>query len=66
MNLSERNKNILLGVLVVGVIGMTVAFAALTSRIKLNGTANVAETRWNIHFQNWRLDTQNTVTVEGR
>ena len=61
--MSERNKNILLGVLIVGILSMTVAFAALTSRLNIGGTTNVAATRWNIHFQNWALDTASTITV---
>ncbi|MBQ9024300.1 MAG: hypothetical protein IJ105_03650 [Bacilli bacterium] len=60
-----RNKNILLGVLIVGVISMSVAFAALSTRLQINGTTNVAATKWNIHFQNWTNMTQNTVTVSG-
>ena len=63
--MNNRKKNILLGVLVVGVIGMTVAFAALTTRLNISGTANVASANWNIHFQNWALDTSSTVTVGG-
>ena len=61
--MSNKNKNILLGVLIVGVISMSVAFAALSTRLNIGGTANVAATKWNIHFQNWALDTQSTVTV---
>ena len=55
-----RKKNILLGVLVVGVISMTVAFAALSTNLRINGTANVAATRWNIHFDNWTMAKPNT------
>ena len=63
-NLKDK-KNLLLGILIVGVISMTVAFAALTSRLTLNGTANVAATRWNIHFDNWEKVSIPTVTVGG-
>ena len=64
--MNEKNKNILLAILIVGIISMTVAFAALTTGLKLQGTANVAETKWNVRFNNWALDTENTITVEGR
>ena len=63
--MSERNKNILLGILVVGVISMTVAFAAYTSRLKVGGQTDVTALSWNIRFENWTLDTANTVTVGG-
>lgn len=59
--MDNRKKNILLGLLIVGIISMTIAFAALTTRLSLNGTANVAATRWNIHFDGWQNVTGNTV-----
>ena len=59
--MSNKNKNILLGVLIVGVLSMTIAFAALSTRLSINGEANVAATSWNVHFQNWSLDTAPTV-----
>ena len=48
--MSEKSKNILLGVLIVGLVSMTVAYAALSTNLAINGTANVAATRWDIHF----------------
>ena len=43
--MSNKNKNILLGVLIVGIISMTVAFAALSTRLNINGTAKVSSFR---------------------
>lgn len=62
-NFNDR-KNILLGVLVVGVISMTVAFATLSTNLRINGTVNVAATRWNIHFDNWTMAKPN-INVAG-
>ena len=62
-NFNDR-KNILLVVLVIGVISMTVAFAALSTNLRINGTANVAATRWNIHFDNWTMAKPN-INVAG-
>ena len=50
--MSEKSKNILLGVLIVGLVSMTVAYAALSTTLTINGTANVDATRWDIHFAN--------------
>ena len=61
----NNKKNILLVVLAVGVIAMTVAFAALSTNLRISGTASVPSTSWNIHFQNWALDTNPTVTEGG-
>ena len=63
--MSNKNKNILLGVLIVGVISMTIAFAALSTNLRINGITNVAATRWNIHFQNWEKVSIPTVTIGG-
>ena len=54
--MNNKNKNILLGVLVVGVLSMTIAFAALSTRLNISGTANVAEAKWDIHFESWSQD----------
>ena len=63
--MNNKKKNILLGVLVVGVVAMTVAFAALATNLRISGTANTAATSWNIHFANWATDTASTVTYGG-
>lgn len=60
--MSEKSKNILLGVLIVGLVSMTVAYAALTTNLRINGTATVAETKWDIHFANVAVDTTNTTS----
>ena len=52
--MDTKKKNILLGVLIVGVVAMTVAFAALATNLRINGSANVAATSWNIRFENWQ------------
>ena len=58
--MSEKSKNILLGVLIVGLVSMTVAYAALSTSLQINGTANVAATTWDIHFANVEVDKANT------
>ena len=55
--MSEKSKNILLGVLIVGLVSMTVAYAALSTSLTINGTANVSATTWDIHFANVAVDT---------
>ena len=63
--MNTKTKNILLIVLGVAVVGMTVAFAALSSQLKIEGTASVPNVSWNIHFQNWDDNTEDTVTYGG-
>lgn len=38
--------------LIVAVLGLTVAFAALSQTLTINGTANVEAASWDIHFEN--------------
>lgn len=51
--MKENTKNILLGVLIVGLVAMTVAYAALTTNLQINGTATVAATTWNVRIEDW-------------
>ena len=48
--MNSKVQNVLLGVLAVGLIGITVAYAALTQQLTINGTAKVAATKWDVHF----------------
>lgn len=50
--MNNKVQNVLLGVLAVGLIGITVAYAALTQQLKIEGTAKVAASTWDIHFAN--------------
>ena len=49
---NERTRNIILIVLVVCLIGITVAYATLSQNLNISGVANVNKTSWNIHFTN--------------
>ena len=62
--MKENTKNVLLGVLIVGLVAMTVAYAALSTTLRISGTASVPATTWNVHFDNWtKADgTTNTAT----
>ena len=59
----KDKKNIILILLVIGVVAMTVAYASLSTRLNISGTAQIASTTWNIHFDNWAVDTSDTITV---
>ena len=50
--MQNRTKNILLAVLIIGLISMTVAYAALTQTLNINTTAKVLSKgeSWNVHF----------------
>lgn len=48
----NRVRNVVLGVLAVSLIGLTVAYAQLTQRLNINGTAKSKSNTWNIHFEN--------------
>ena len=48
--MNNKVQNVLLGVLALGLIGITVAYAALTQQLKIEGTAKVASSKWDVHF----------------
>lgn len=52
--MKEKTKNILIMVLVIGLVSMTVAYAALTQVLNINAGAKVLNksASWNIHFTN--------------
>lgn len=59
----EKGRNIKvlsLAALIVAVLGLTVAFAALSQQLTINGSAKVDAATWDIHFANL----QNTVGAE--
>lgn len=50
--MQEKTKNVLLVVLVVGLVSMTVAYAALSTTLTINSTAKIAASKWDIRFAN--------------
>lgn len=52
MEKERRIKGLSLVALVVAVLGLTVAFAALSTQLTIEGSANVAKASWNVHFAN--------------
>lgn len=51
--MTEKTKNVLLGVLIVGLVSMTVAYAALTQTLNINGSATVQNlsSSWRVRFK---------------
>lgn len=52
MEKERRIKVLSVVALVVAVLGLTVAFAALSTTLTINGTASVDAATWDIHFEN--------------
>lgn len=50
--MSGKTKNILIGVLIVGLVSMTVVYAALSQTLNINGSAQLQNksSSWNVHF----------------
>lgn len=57
--MKSRTKNILIIVLVIGIVSMTVAYAAFTTQLTISSTAKVNNTKWEVKIDNW---TQVTVS----
>ena len=52
MEKERRIKILSIIALIVAVLGLTVAFAALSETLTINGTASVEAASWDIHFEN--------------
>ena len=57
--MQNKNKNILIVALIIGLVSMTVAYAAFSTTLTISSTAKVAATKWDVRFANW---TQVTVS----
>lgn len=51
--MQEKTKNVLLAVLIVGLVSMTVAYAALSTTLTIKSSATIAKTNWSIKIKNW-------------
>ena len=51
--MQEKTKNVLLVVLIVGLVSMTVAYAALSTTLTINSSAKVAASNWSVKIANW-------------
>lgn len=45
-------KKIALSALVISVLGLTIAYLAMSRVIKINKNSNITDARWNVHFDN--------------
>lgn len=61
--MDNKVKNVLLIVLIIGLVGMTSAYALLAQNLKITSTAEVSGSNWNIHFESLTEDTNSTGTV---
>ena len=52
MEKGRKTKAVAIVALIVAVLGLTVAFAALSTTLTINGTAEVNTATWDIHFEN--------------
>ena len=59
MERSNKFQNVLIVMLTVAVIAMAVGFATYTANLQINGTANFAAAKWDVHFANY-AQTANT------
>ncbi len=59
----NKKKNKQLALLLI-LLGITVGFALLSTTLKINGTAGIKSSQWDIHWENVQPNAQSTVTTE--
>ena len=60
MKKDERSKNIIIVALCAALVFMSIGFATYTNALNINGTAEIQETRWDVH-----LNEPSTITPGG-
>ena len=65
MEKERRIKTLSLVALIVAVLGLTIAFAALSQTLTINGTASINSATWDIHFENLARNTNGDATING-
>ena len=61
---NNKTKNIILAVLVVGIVGMTIAFASLTQQLNITNNNATVSTKWRVRF-NSTVTTSVGTTIDG-
>ena len=59
--MKTKNKNLLLVILLIAVVGMAIGYAALSQQLVINGTANIT-TEWDVHIKNITASAGNATT----
>lgn len=59
--MNKRTKNVLLLLLILGIIGMAIGYAALAQLLTINGTANISAS-WDVKISNIKEGTLNGAT----
>ena len=65
MEKERKIKTLSLVALIVAILGLTVAFAALSQTLTINGTASINSATWDIHFENLVRSTKGDATING-
>ena len=59
--MKTKNKNLLLTILLIAVIGMATGYAAMSQQLVINGTANIT-TEWDVHIKSITASSNNSNT----
>ena len=62
----NKDKKLVFGILalLVGIVAVSISYAAFTQNLNINGTANVTASNWSVHFANLTNGVRNGTAVE--
>ena len=62
----NKDKKMVFGLLalIVGIVAISISYAAFTQNLNINGVANVEATSWSVHFANLKNGVRNGTAVE--
>ena len=63
MKRKQKSKRLIIAVALILLVAISIGYAGLSTTLTINGTANIAATSWNVHFENVQV-TSGSVSVD--
>ena len=57
MRKTKRNKRLIIALALILLVTISIGYAAISTTLSINGTANIAATSWNVHFEGVNVTT---------
>ena len=59
MRKKQKSKRLIMALALILLVTISIGYAALSTELRINGTANIAATSWNVHFENVNVTSTN-------
>lgn len=55
-NSKKRSRTVIVAIVLLLIVGMSIGYARISSKLQINGTAGISKNEWNVHFKEGTLD----------